>query len=649
MFNAGAIVGEMILDVTQWKNNIAKVKADAKSLEGFIMRNASGIQKLGVALTAVGTGITLLNTKLVQMSMQVQESENLFNESMASMKDEARTWSNEIAKSLRMSQYEVRNTLGVFNVMLKSMGLTTEQAYSMSRAMTQLSYDMASFYNLDPTETFRRLQSGISGEIEPLRRLGIVVNETAVKTWALNNGMIKQGQDLTETQKVWARFFVIMEGTKAAQGDLIRTQNSLTNLVRAFNAKLKELGTTLGNTLLPTLSKVFELLMKTTVTLNDFANHFPELTKVIVITTAAFGLLALVVGPLLIMLPGLATAAAALEITMGTLVGTTTLWTGGITLLGIAVYELIKNFDYVKAVFFSFAEGVNRGLAQLTESLARLADKAASFPKIGDKFKGLGEDLRNMSSEFTKSADLMSKKATDSLIQYDQTHQAVQQNVQSGIATTQSDFDKMIQDMKNGMNSIALDSKTPLQEWTDNLKASFDWAQGMAENTYTSMANSFSGIFVDAFNKELKSASDYFKQFMNSIINAMFQMVAQWLAMKIILGIVGGAAGSAAGSAATSSAAASSSSAAAGSFAEGIDYVPSTGLYRLHAGEKVTPKYDNVENSSAKQTNLTIYNLITNDSVARAMQSREGSNVIVNVMNVDNMRNGASKRTVKGR
>ena len=638
-FDAGAITGKLVLDINNWTQNVAKVKSDTKSLEGAILRNSAQIRTMGLALTGVGAGITLVNKKLVGLAMVAQESENLFRESMEDMAESATAWSKSLSSALGLNEYEIRKTVGTFNVMIKSMGLAENTAYDMSKALTQLSYDMASFYDLDPSVAFQKLQSGISGEVEPLKRLGIIVNETTIKTWALTNGLIEQGQQLTEQQKIWARFNVIMEATKKAQGDMFRTQNSLTNLVRRFNSQMQQLGVNLGNTLLPALTSFTLGLVKITSAVSDFAQKHQTLTKAIVITTAAFGLLAATAGPIITLLPGLAAAAAAAGTTLGAFAGGLAAKFGLLAGAVTAVVLAFENFDHIKTAFFAFAEGMNNIIAFLIDNLAGLYDMLGKIPLIGDAYQEVADGLRAVSVEVSKNADLMAKKTTESMLKTREASKSTFEEMRVDIALTSEDFGKMIEDMNAGMQSIELESKTPLQEWRDSLKSSFDWAKGTAEMTYSSMKSSFSSIFVDGFNGELKSAEDYFKNFMDSIMRGLADMLAQWISMKLIMGLTGGALGGLPTGGPTP----------AGSFAEGIDVVPSTGIYKLHAGEKVTPKYDNMNSQGAKEQDLTIYNMITTETVARAMQTKEGSDAIINVINMDSIRNGASKRTIKPR
>ena len=102
------------------------------------------------------------------MAMDAVESENLFEVAMGSMAGDARKWSEETSKALGLNAYNVRKNVATYNSMLTSMGLTAQESLKISEGLTQLSYDMASFYNLKPEDAFEKLKSGISGEAEPL-------------------------------------------------------------------------------------------------------------------------------------------------------------------------------------------------------------------------------------------------------------------------------------------------------------------------------------------------------------------------------------------------------------------------------------------------------------------------------------------------
>ncbi|HEX9156982.1 MAG TPA: hypothetical protein VF827_03120, partial [Syntrophales bacterium] len=234
-------------------------KSSTQASSGIM--SMSGAWKLaGAAAAAAGVAILATIGYATKLGMEAVESENLFNVSMGAMADEARKWSQELSDSLGLNEFELRKSVGTFNVMLSSMGLATDQAYSMSTSLTKLAYDMASFYNLKPEEAFDKLRAGISGESEPLKRLGIVVNETTTQIWALKHGLIAQGEEMSEQTKILARYGVIMDQTKAAQGDLARTMDSPANAIRILKSSVEELLTKLGMAFLPVLQSLVGML-----------------------------------------------------------------------------------------------------------------------------------------------------------------------------------------------------------------------------------------------------------------------------------------------------------------------------------------------------------------------------------------------------
>lgn len=205
-------------------------------------------------------GMINVGKESLAMANDVVESENLFRESMKGMSDEARSWSDALGESLGLNAYELRKNVGTFNVMLKSMGLTEQQAYDMATGLTMAGNDMASFYNLDPTEAFDKLRAGITGESEPLKRLGILVTENTIKQYAMAEGISKTGKNLTSAQKALATYAAIMGQTTTAQGDMARTMDSPANRLRVLNSQLDQAKIALGQAFQPIQAAVLPLL-----------------------------------------------------------------------------------------------------------------------------------------------------------------------------------------------------------------------------------------------------------------------------------------------------------------------------------------------------------------------------------------------------
>lgn len=122
--------------------------------------------------------------------------------------------------------------------MTSSMGVAEDNALKMSKGISLLSEDMASFYNLDSSEAFNKLRAGLTGETEPLKALGILVDENTVKQAVYSEGIAQNGAELTQQQKVLARYVAILKQTGNAQGDLARTIDSPANQLRLLKIKL---------------------------------------------------------------------------------------------------------------------------------------------------------------------------------------------------------------------------------------------------------------------------------------------------------------------------------------------------------------------------------------------------------------------------
>jgi phage-related minor tail protein len=273
--------------------------------------------KMVSAGTRLSTAVTLplvgIGTAATKMAMDAVESENLFEVAMGSIAGEARKWSEETSKALGLNAYNVRNNMATYNAMLTSMGLATDESLQMSEGLTQLSYDMASFYNLKPEEAFDKLKSGISGEAEPLKALGILVNDTTIKTYAYTHGIAKQGEQLTEAQKVQARYGAIMEATKNAQGDLARTMDSPTNKLRIMKEQAQQIGIQFGQILIPVLEQLIAIIKPLLDKFQGLSKEQQNLIVKIAIFAAAIGPVVMVIGKIVAVAGSLSSAFAAVS------------------------------------------------------------------------------------------------------------------------------------------------------------------------------------------------------------------------------------------------------------------------------------------------------------------------------------------------
>lgn len=297
---------------TGLQNLNKKVEQSTNDLKNKYGAVSEKMRNVGLGLTAAITAPAMLVGKsMLEAGMNAVESENLFEVSMGGMARQARKWSEDMGKSLGLNRYAIRENVATFNVMFGSMGLGAQKAYELSTGLTKLAYDMASFYNLKPEEAFEKLRSGISGEVEPLRQLGISVTEATVQTYAYTHGIAKQGEQLTEQQKILARYGVIMDATSKAQGDLARTAESPVNQLRRMKEQASEVSIQFGQAMIPAFQSALGWVSKLVAWLTSLTDTQKQWLLVI-------GVVAAVVGPAILAISQLASAFVAVTTAMGT-------------------------------------------------------------------------------------------------------------------------------------------------------------------------------------------------------------------------------------------------------------------------------------------------------------------------------------------
>lgn len=242
----------------QLQKEINKTNSKIDGLKKSASKSGAGVmsafKKLKTGIVALGIGKVIADS--IKTGMDAVESDSLFETSLGNMADDVRAWSDEVSNTLGLNAVAMRKNTGVIYNMTTSMGLAEDNALKMSKGISLLSEDMASFYNLDSKEAFNKLRAGLTGETEPLKALGILVDENTVKQVAYSEGIAQNGAELTQQQKVLARYVAILKQTGNAQGDLARTIDSPSNQLRILKNQVSQLGLAFSNFLLPVVSAV---------------------------------------------------------------------------------------------------------------------------------------------------------------------------------------------------------------------------------------------------------------------------------------------------------------------------------------------------------------------------------------------------------
>ena len=238
-------------EIAKTNSTIAGLKKSAEKSGAGVM---SAFKKLKTGIVALGIGKVIADS--IKTGMDAVESDSLFDTSLGNMADDVRAWSDQMAEALGLSAVSIRKNTGVIYNMTTSMGLASDNALKMSKGVSILANDMASFYNMSEEEAFNKIQSGLTGMSKPLKDLGILVDDATITQVAYQEGIAKTGEDLTEQQKVLARYVALLKQTGNAQGDLARTIDSPANQLRILKNQVSQLGLAFSNFLLPMVSAV---------------------------------------------------------------------------------------------------------------------------------------------------------------------------------------------------------------------------------------------------------------------------------------------------------------------------------------------------------------------------------------------------------
>ena len=233
--------------------------------------------KMNIALNAVKHGARTI-ASWINQSNQYIEDLNLFNASMGQYAEEAQKYAEAVSEALGIDPGEFMRNQGTFNTIISGFGVASDKAYLMSKNLTQLGYDIASFFNISFEDAMQKLQSGISGELEPLRRLGYDLSVARLQEEALALGIDKKVSAMTQAEKSQLRYYAIMTQVTTAQGDMARTLNAPANQLRVLQAQVTQCARALGNIFIPALNAVlpYAIALAKVIRLvaNSIANFF---------------------------------------------------------------------------------------------------------------------------------------------------------------------------------------------------------------------------------------------------------------------------------------------------------------------------------------------------------------------------------------
>ena len=249
-------------EIEQTNAQIDKMSQKSAMTFDKVSSSLRAVRNTGAVMSAAVTApLVMFGKNAVQNYVDAQETEDLFKVSLGTNANDALSFVGE--KTSQMKQIDplvMKENIAVMYEMTHAMGATSSSSLDMSKNLAMLAEDLGSLKNVDTSVAFDKLRSAMSGESEPLKAWGYIINDTNVKQWALTNGLIQQGEELDDAQKAWARYNLILEKTKTAQGNLLETGDSPANQIKATKAELAQASREIGEKLLPLLSDLLEVV-----------------------------------------------------------------------------------------------------------------------------------------------------------------------------------------------------------------------------------------------------------------------------------------------------------------------------------------------------------------------------------------------------
>ena len=248
----------------------------SNQMNGFI-RNMAKLVSLKAIAEYLGNAVAKFN--------DFYEATDLFHNAMGNLSGEADTLIGKMQGLLGVDPTKAMTYMATIQSLGTSFGLASDKAYILSKNLTQLGYDEGSYWNKDVAETFTAMSSAISGEIEPIRRLGIDLSQARLQQELLALGFNKQVSSLSQADKAVLRYIAIMKQTANVQGNLAQTIQSPANQIKILKAQLDMLAKSVGSLLYPAMKSILPPLIAAVQLIREFVEWVAKLMGVKVVFT----------------------------------------------------------------------------------------------------------------------------------------------------------------------------------------------------------------------------------------------------------------------------------------------------------------------------------------------------------------------------
>ncbi len=277
--SVGAIGVDIVINGKNYKGQIKKLgDSGSNMLESSFNSSFKRIGKMAVAAFSV-KAITDFMGSCLKLGSDLTEVQNVVDTAFPSMSNQADAFAKSAMESFGLSETMAKKFMGTFGAMSNSFGFTEKEALEMSETLTGLAGDVASFYNLDPTEAYTKIKSVFTGETETLKDLGVVMTQAALDQYALANGYGKTTAKMSEQEKVALRYAFVQDQLSMATGDFIKTQDSWANQTRIMSLRFQSLKASLGKGFIAVFKPIIKGINWVLANLQSLADSFANMME----------------------------------------------------------------------------------------------------------------------------------------------------------------------------------------------------------------------------------------------------------------------------------------------------------------------------------------------------------------------------------
>lgn len=273
----GQIALELGIDSSQIVNQLTGASNKAAKQATSIFSGMG--KKIAGALSIAA--LTKFTKDCIEVGSNVTEVQNVVDTAFGDLSHQADLWASNAMTNFGLSELSAKKYMGVFGQMSNAMGITGQAALDMAEDVTGLTGDVASFYNLGTDEAYTKLKSIWTGETETLKDLGVVMTQTNLDQYALNNGFGKTTAKMTEQEKVMLRYQYVTSALSNATGDFVKTQDSWANQTRILTLRFKQLKASLGKGFIALFTPILRGLNTMLAGLQKVADGFATFTQML--------------------------------------------------------------------------------------------------------------------------------------------------------------------------------------------------------------------------------------------------------------------------------------------------------------------------------------------------------------------------------